>query len=663
MLAASWSLDNTGLVFIPRSFLSEATVTFGSRWCVLACIAISIPILSASAQNQNMSLRADLTDAPRGLLRGTLSIPVKAGPLTLVYPQWIPGYHSPVGPITDIAGVKFTVAGKPIAWRRDLVDMYAFHLDIPPGATRLDVNLEYLAPTGGSSSDPNTSSQLAVLEWNLISLLPKGSDASKILVEPSVVLPPAWKYGCSMETAAPSPADGAVYFKPISLDMLIDQPLVAGRHYKQLDLTPGATPPHVIDVAADSEPVLAISAERLKAYQRVPPEYAALFGARHYERYHFLLALSDRTGYNGLEHHQCSDNRGKERSLIDDDAFLNFASLLTHEYFHSWNGKHRRPAGLISPDYQKPMQDDLLWVYEGLTEYYGDVMAARAGLWKSDEFRENLASFAATLAAKQGRTWRPLQDTADMAPKLYGSSQSWSMRRRSVDFYPEGELIWLEADTLIRQKTGGAKSLDDFCRAFHGEGSGGPALGGTKPTVVSYTADDVFHALNAVYAYDWKRFFNERLTSIKSQPPMGGITQSGWSLVYNSTPNELIEARDKVDKRIDLRFSLGIVIDNEEDGHPIIDVVPGSAADKAGIGPNMKVLGVNGRKFDDDLLKDALAETPTSKQIELLLENASYFVNAKLEYDGGTRSPHLVRIEKSPDLLQAILAPRAKPVK
>jgi predicted metalloprotease with PDZ domain len=616
--------------------------------------------LVVSASAQNMSIRADLTDAPRGIMRGTLSMPVKSGPLTLVYPQWIPGYHSPVGPITDVAGLKFTIAGKPVTWRRDLVDMYAIHLDVPPGATKLDASLEYLAPTGGSSSDPNTSGQLAVLEWNLITLLPKGGDASKIMVEPSVVLPPGWKFGCSMETATPSPADGAVHFKPLSLEMLIDQPLIAGRYYKQLDLTPRAKPQHVIDVAADSESALAISAERLKSYQRVPGEYAALFGARHYERYHFLLALSDRTGYNGLEHHQCSDNRGRERSLVDDDAFLNFASLLTHEYFHSWNGKHRRPAGLLSPDYQKPMQDDLLWVYEGLTEYYGDVMAARAGLWKPEEYRENLASFAATLAAKQGRTWRPLQDTADMAPKLYGSSENWSMRRRSVDFYSEGELIWLEADTLIRQKTGGAKSLDDFCRAFYGEGSGGPAFGGTKPTVVPYTADDVFRALNTVYAYDWKQFFDARLKSLNSQPPMGGITQGGWTLVYNGTPNKLIEARDKFDKKIDLRFSLGILIDNEEDGHPIIDVVPGSPADKAGIGPNMKLLGVNGRKFDDDLLKDGVAATPTTKHIELLLENASYFVNARLEYDGGPRSPHLVRIEKSPDLLEAVIAPRAK---
>lgn len=630
------------------------------RHSLLTLLLLAL-IASAASAAETMTLRADLTEAPRGLIRGTLTIPAKPGQLTLVYPQWIPGYHGPIGPITDVAGLKFTANGKPVNWRRDLVDMYAIHVDVPQGATTLDVSLEYLAPTGGSSNDPNTSSQLAVLEWNLITLFPKGSDAAKITVEPSVVLPAGWKFGCSMEQAPGAPADGAIHFKPVSLEMLIDQPVLAGRYYKQVDLTPGAKPPHVIDIAADSEAALALSEERLKAYKLIPAEYAAMFGARHYERYNFLLALSDRTGYNGLEHHQCSDNRANERSLIDDDTFKTFASLLTHEYFHSWNGKHRRPAGLLSPDYQKPMQDDLLWVYEGLTEYYGSVMAARAGLWKPEDYRDNLALVAAGLAAGGGRTWRPLQDTADMASKLYGSSHQWGNRRRGVDFYDEGELIWLDADTLIREKTGGKKSLDDFCRIFHGEGSGGPALGGSKPTVNSYTADDVFAALNKVYPYDWKTFFTKRLKSLDAGPPLAGLAQGGWKLVYNTTPNTQLDARDKSGKKIDLRFSLGLIIDNQGDDHAVVDVVPGSAADKAGIGPNMKVLGINGRKFDEDLLKDALAATPKTGHIDLLLENATYFINAKLDYSGGPRYPHLERVADTKDVLTGVITPRTKP--
>jgi predicted metalloprotease with PDZ domain len=635
-------------------------VIYLSRPFLLAVTALTLAAHSATAA-ETMTLRADLTEAPRGLIRGTISIPVKPGPLTLVYPQWIPGYHSPIGPITDLSGLKFTVNGKPVAWRRDLVDMYAFHVEVPQGATKLDISLEYLAPTGGSSGDPSTSSQLAIFEWNFITLFPKGSDAAKITVEPSVVLPGGWKFGCSMEQAPGAPADGAIHFKPVSLEMLIDQPLLAGRNYKQIDLTPGAKPQHVIDIAADSDAALVINDERTKAYQRVPAEFAATFGARHFERYHFLVALSDRTGYSGIEHHQCSDNRGAERSLIDDDTFKTFASLLTHEFFHSWNGKHRRPAGLLSPDYQKPMKNELMWVYEGLTEYYGDVMAARAGLWKPDEYRDNIALVAAGLAATQGRTWRPLQDTADMASKLYQSSRQWSSRRRGVDFYDEGELIWLDADTLIRQKTDGKKSLDDFCRAFFGEGSGGPALGGKKPTVAPYTANEVYTALNSVYPYDWNTFFTKRLKSLDAQPPLAGLAQGGWKLVYNSTTNKLLDARNKTSKRIDLRFSLGLTINNEGDDHAIIDVIPGSPADKAGIGPNMKLLGVNGRKFDEDLFKDAVAATPKIGHIDLLLENATYFIDAKLTYNGGPRFPHLGRVAATKDELTNIITPRTKP--
>ncbi len=613
------------------------------------------------AAAQNMTIRADLTDAPRGLMRATLTIPVKPGPLTLVYPQWIPGDHSPTGPITDLAGLKFSAAGKPVAWRRDLTDTYAVHLEIPSGVASLEVNLESFASTsGGPEEDPTTSDQLALLNWNVIALFPQGSDAAKLVVDPSVVLPAGWSFGCSMQELPKAPGDAAIHFKPVSLEMLIDQPVLAGKHFKQIDLTPGAKPPHFLDIAADSEAALAISPERLKAYRRVPAEYAALFGARHYERYHFLVALSDQMHQTGLEHHQCSANRAPERALIDDDIFQNFAGLLTHEYFHSWNGKHRRPTGLLSPDYQKPMQDDLLWAYEGLTEYYGDLMAARTGLWTPEEYRENLAAITATLAAKQGRTWRPLQDTADMASKLYASGKNWSMRRRGVDFYDEGELIWLEADTLIRQKTNGHKTLDDFCRAFHGEGSGGPALGGSKPTVAPYTADDVYKALNAIAPNDWKAFFTTRLTSLDPQPPLGGIEQGGWKLIYNSKPNKLLAASEKANKRIDLRYSLGIVVGNDGDRHEIIDVVPGSPADKGGLAPNMKIVAVDGRKFDEDLLKDAIANTPKTKGVELLVENASYYSTKKLTYDGGPRFPHLERVESKPDILAKIIAPRAK---
>jgi predicted metalloprotease with PDZ domain len=637
-----------------RKIIVRATSVLIVALCLVA------PRVDAEAIANQFTIHADLSEASRGLIRGKLSIPITEGPLTLVYPQWIPGDHGPTGPITDLSGLKFTAGGKPVEWRRDLTDLYAFHLNVPSGEKTLAVELEYLAPTSGEVEEPSTSSQLAVLNWNLITLLPQGSDAAKITVTPSASLPKDWKFGCAMETEASATADETVRFKPTTLDMLIDHPLIAAQHFKQLDLTPGAVPQHVIDVGADSDAALAITADRLKAYRQLPVEYAAVFGARHYERYHFLLALSDRLGETGLEHHECSDNRAAERALVDDDVFANFASLLTHEYFHSWNGKFRRPKGLLSPDYQRPMQDDLLWIYEGLTEYYGDVMAARAGLWKPEEYREHIAAVATGLSQRKGRTWRPLQDTADMASKLYRSSRQWSMRRRGVDYYDEGDLIWLEVDTLIRQKTGNAKSLDDFCRAFYGDVAGGASPQGSKPSVVLYEAADVFATLNQILPYDWKAFFTQRLTSLDPEPPLGGIAQAGYKLSYSNKSNKMLDAGSKANKRIDLRASLGLILSNEEGEHTVIDVVPASPADKAGVGPGMKLLAVNSRKFDDDVLKDALAATPTSKSVELLFENATYYWTAKLAYDGGPRSPHLERASEVPDLIEKIIAPRAK---
>jgi predicted metalloprotease with PDZ domain len=304
------------------------------------------------------------------------------------------------------------------------------------------------------------------------------------------------------------------------------------------------------------------------------------------------------------------------------------------------------------------MLDDLLWIYEGLTEYYADVMTARCGLRTPEQYRENLAYEAGVLATRQGRTWRSLQDTADIASRLYGSSEHWSTRRRAVDFYNEGALIWLDADTLIRQKSGGKKSLDDFCRTFFGAGTGGGSLMGSKPKVVPYTADDVYNTLGTVVAHDWKAFFSERLHSLSPEPPLAGVTQGGWKLVYTAKPNKIFDARSSAGDRIDLRFSLGLVIDSKEE--TILDVVPGSPADKAGVGPNMKLLGVNGRKLDRDRLNDALTATPKTKGVELLLDNASYFITAKVAYDGGPRVPHLERVAKTPDILKNVLQPRAK---
>ena len=538
--------------------------------------------------------------------------------------------------------------------------MYAVKVEVPKGANSLDVAVDYLAPAGGNfGAGPMTSAKLAVLNWYLVALYPAGAAASDLMFAPSVTLPEGWDLGTSLTVTRRERSE--VTFAPLSLEMLMDQPVIAGAMMKHLELTPGANPEHVIDCAADSTAALAITTERLKAFQRVPAEFAAIFGARYYEGYHFLLALSERTGFDGVEHHQCSDNRAPERYLSDDESFLRGPDLLTHEFFHSWNGKHRRPASLLSPDYQQPMRTDLLWVYEGLTNYYGSVLATRAGLMTTEQFREQIASFAAWLAHQTGRTWRPLQDTADAAQLLYNSGPAWSSRRRTVDFYAEGSLLWLEVDTTIRAHTGGAKSLDDFARVFFGDDGGAPIdprkVAGQKPDVAPYTAADVNAALARVSPFDWAGFFAERLTAKNSEPPLGGLTGAGWKLIYNDTPNKLTEAREKGNHKADFASSLGFELNSDE--HRIIDVIAGSPADLAGATPGMKLVGVNGRVFSDEVVADALKATGESGMIELLVDNGGFLSTLKLVYRGGARYPHIERAPDGKDLLAEILKPRA----
>jgi predicted metalloprotease with PDZ domain len=617
--------------------------------------------IARGAADYPMTIHADLRDAPQGLLHAAMTIPVSAGPLTLLYPKWIPGEHGPRGPIENLSGIEISAAGRPIAWRRDLEVMYALHLDVPAGVSRIEVRVEYLGPANGAfGSGPTTTPKLAVLNWQLVTLYPQGAAASDILVEPSVTVPDGWGVGTSL--AVESVAGATTQFKPLSLEMLIDQPVITGAHFRRFDLTPGQTPGHVIEAAADSADALALNDARTRAFARVPLEYAALMGIRHYETYHFLLALSDRFSPDGVEHHQASDNRSPERTLVDSELFPAFASLMTHEYFHSWNGKFRRPAGLLSPDYQKPMLADLLWVYEGLTEYYGDVMAARAGLFSADEYRENLAATAGRAEGQKGRAWRSLQDTADAAQFLYVAPPSWSARRRSVDFYDEGELIWLEADARIRTQTHGDRSLDDFSRAFFGDGGSGPVdparVPGERPRVVPYQAGDVYAALNRVLPMDWQAFFAERLNSLRPHPPLEGIALAGSRVVYNEEPNPIIASLDKTLHQLDLTYSVGLVLDAEKNS--IIDVIPGSAADLAGLVPGMNLVAVNKRKYTDELLKAAIASGKKGAPIEILAENATFFTTHRLSYGGGLVYPHLARTEGEPDLIGAIIAARVK---
>jgi predicted metalloprotease with PDZ domain len=389
----------------------------------------------------------------------------------------------------------------------------------------------------------------------------------------------------------------------------------------------------------------------IDGYKRLIAETGALFQARHYRDYHFLLTLSDHTAHFGLEHHESSDDRVPERTMIDDDARWLSGSLLSHEMTHSWNGKYRRPKGLATPDYQKPMEGDLLWVYEGLTQYLGDILAPRAGLWTKQQFLDETAETAAALDHTPGRSWRPLQDTADAAQILYSAPSQFESWRRSVDYYPEGFLIWLEADTVIRQQTNGQKSLNDFCRIFHGGGN-------TPPKVVPYDFDEVVRVLNQVTPYDWKEFLRDRLDTYGPGAPLGGITNGGWKLIYDENPSEFTKAMEHVRKAVDARFSIGLALD---DKGGIQDVIYDSPAWKAGIAPGTTLVAVNGRKFDPDLLRDALkAGKGNGPSLELLVLNGDYYKTFILNYHDGEKYAHLVRDESKPDVLSEIIKPVAK---
>ncbi|PYU24499.1 MAG: peptidase M61 [Acidobacteria bacterium] len=619
----------------------------------LLFLAVLVLMPSAWGQNATIHLSADLREAPRRIFHARLELPAKPGPITLLYPKWIPGEHAPDGPIADLVGLKLTADGKTIPWRRDDVDMFMFHVEVPSGATALEATYDYLSPAGGEgfSAGPTADQMLAVLEWNLLVLYPAGAPTDSLTYQASLRLPQGWKFATSL-TVEKQDAD-EILFVPVSLTTLVDSPVLAGQNFRSIPLAPDVQPPHHLNIVADSLAALAISDEQIAAYSRLVREEGALFGARHYDHYDFLVSLTNYFYPNGLEHHQSSDDRIPERTFINSDQEENENSLLSHEFTHSWNGKYRRPAGLATPDFEQPMKGDLLWIYEGLTQYIGEFLSARSGLRTQDDYREALARVAAYLDWP-GRSWRSLEDTAVAAQLLYDASHNWASWRRSVDFYDEGWLIWLDADTLIRQQSHGQKSLDDFCRRFYGAPD-------SSPKMVPYTLDDVIAALNATLPYDWRGFFNTRVYEINAHPPLGGIERGGWQLIYNDEENAVMRVRESVDETLDLRFSLGIVVQTasgEENGR-LADVIPGMPAADAGLAPGMRLSSVNGRGFTPGALHEAIAEAKgNNKPVVITADHGGFVLTYDVQYHGGERYPHLLRNTAQPDLLSDTLRPR-----
>jgi predicted metalloprotease with PDZ domain len=626
-----------------------------SRLTWLSLIVLCAAVLPTAAQKNKpapksppptIAVSVDASEAPRKIFHAQLTIPATPGTLTLYYPQWIPGEHGPTGPIQDLAGLKFTANGQTLKWRRDLLDGWKFHIEVPAGATEVHASLDFISPTGKDegifTGGESATDKMTVLSWNTVLLYPAGWTSDELTYQASLRLPDGWKFGTPLPVASQSGAE--LKFNPVSLSMLVDSPVIAGEYLRVVPL--GENPRQEMDIAADSPADLDAPQDELDHYKTLTDQAFKLFGARHFRDYHFLYSLSNNVAHFGLEHHESNDSRTFERSMVDPYPRLLAAGLLPHEYVHSWNGKYRRPADLTTSDYEKPMQDDLLWVYEGLTSYLGDTLSARSGLRAPDQFRDNLAMLAARLDHVPGRTWRNLQDTADGVPSMQGAPGAWESWRRTVDYYDEDVLNWLWVDTIIREQTHGQKSMDDFCHLFHG-GQSGP------PEVKTYTFDDVVSTLNQVAPYDWRGFWTERLTNHGPGAPLTGIERSGWKLVYDETPSELVKAFWEERNTVNAEYSIGLSLDR--DGK-IVDTVEGMPAAKAGIGPGMRVVAVNGHRFSTDNLNSALKIGKNSAApLELLVENTDYYTTYKLDYHGGERYPHLVRDESKADVLSEII--------
>ncbi|MEO8277276.1 MAG: M61 family peptidase [Thermoanaerobaculia bacterium] len=598
-----------------------------------------------------LKLSVDARDAARKILHLRLETEAKAGEFTLLYPKWIPGEHGPSGPIANLVNLRIEGGGKTLPWHRDPLEMYAVGIDVPPGVTSVVATSDFLyAGEGGSfSSGPSASDELAILTWNQVVLYPKGASGDDIQVEATIEIPAGWDFGTAMPVAERT--GNRIRFAPVSLTTLVDSPVLIGSHLTTVELGTHGTAPHRITIAGDSAAAIAPAAEYAAGLGRLADEAFAIFGAQHFRSYRWLLSLSDHVQHFGLEHHESSDNRREERTLLDEWGPRTLSGLLAHEFMHSWNGKYRRPEGLLSPDFQRPMQGELLWVYEGLTEFLGHILPARSGLWTADYARENLALVGATLDTQTGRTWRPLADTGVAAQILYIVPEEWQTARRSTDFYDESTLIWLEVDGVLRAQSQGRVTIDDFCHRFHGGTSGAPA-------VVPYSLATVIGDLNALVPYDWQKFFTEHVYEVRPRAPLAGLESHGWKLVYSDAPNAVQSDSEKRRERRSYRFSVGFDVDKEG---TIIDGRPDGAGFRAGLAPGMKILGVGRRTFSNEHFDEALTAARGSKEpIEFVVQWGEEVRVIRVDYHDGLRYPHLEAIAGSTDTLAAVLAAHAK---
>jgi predicted metalloprotease with PDZ domain len=607
---------------------------------------------SGVAATRPILLEVDARDVTQGIQHARLAIPVRPGPLTLAYPKWIPGEHAADGPLTQLVALQITSGSRVMTWRRDSLDPFSFHIDIPSGVNVLEVRFDYVSPpksfADGYGKTPNATAHLIILPFNHFILYPRDASAEAIEVKADVLIPTGWKFDAALR---PERSEGGHISLPqTSLYTLIDSPLLAGEHFRTIPLTEGVGSTR-ISIAADAPADLAMSDAMIAGMRRVVAEATGLFGAGHYREYVWLIALGNALDQqNGLEHHESTDIRDTE-SLFTDPERLIEARTLPHEYVHSWNGKYRRPEGLATRNYQQPMVDDLLWVYEGMTRYLGDfILRARSGLSTPEQTRAYVAWIAALMDVdRPGRAWRSLADTATGLPAYNEAPGEWGAIRRARDYYDEMLLIWLEVDTLIRQNTNNKRSLDDFCHDFFGGPAGVPAV---KP----YSRADLVKTLHAVAPLDWESFLRSRIDAINLRAPLDGIKGSGWVLTYDDEPNVFFAAREKVDGAVNLSLSLGLWV--KSDG-VVADVVNGSPAFVSGVAPAMRLVAIDGHKWNINAARDAIVKAEKASQpIELIAESADIVRTLHVDYHAGLRNPHLVRDPDRPDLLSQIIAPK-----
>jgi predicted metalloprotease with PDZ domain len=578
------------------------------------------------------------------------TVPVAGpGPLVLLYPRWLPGNHSPSGPIDKLAGLKVSAKGQALTWTRDPVDVFAFHVDVPEGVSAVDVDFQFLSAVSTREGHVDMSRDMLALEWNDVALYPAGYFTRDIPIDASVTLPKGFTAASALETAS---TDGQIVaFKTTTFNTLVDSPLMAGRYFKAFDLDPGGPARVTLDVMADAPEDLEVTPEELAAHKNLVQQAYKLYASHHYDHYDFLLWLSDKIGGAGLEHHQSSEDGTAPNYFTDWDKGAPLRDLLSHEYTHSWNGKFRRPADLWTPSFNVPMRDSLLWVYEGQTQYWGYVLAARAGLLTRQQALDAIASTAASYDHVVGRTWRALEDTTNDPIIAERRPLSWRAWERSEDYYSEGELIWLDADTLIRKLSGGKHSLDDFAAGFFGVRNG-------SFVTDTYTFDDVVAALSAVQPYDWAKFLRERLDGHGPGAPLDGLARGGYRLVYTDTPTAYFKDAESRRKIADFTYSIGLAASTATPG-TLSSVLWDGPAFKAGMTQADKIVAVNGEAFSVEALKAVIARSKQgAPPISLLLENKNQFRTVSIPYEGGLRYPKLERVGDGEASLDAILAPK-----